>query len=244
MGEPIPHEVGGYVLAGGKSSRMGRDKALLELAGEPLIRHAVKKLRRVCMDVRILTNNEELATFAPIVRDIHPDCGPMSAMEAGLRHSIFEWNLFMAVDMPFVPSAFLFSWLRRSLAAKKNEVFGAARVQMFEADGSPQPGLCLLHKGVAPFLTEALERGDYKLTPVLRAAGQALADRDGFLPGRGGFFCLPLVEFGGSERGLGMDEDWMNTTEAQQQAFPLWFANLNTPEELAEAEQHLDALDT
>jgi molybdopterin-guanine dinucleotide biosynthesis protein A len=222
---------------------MGRDKALLELAGMPLIRHAVKKLRRVCMDVRILTNNEELATFAPIVRDIHPDCGPMSAMEAGLRHSIFEWNLFMAVDMPFVPSAFLFWWLQRKLWATRNSGFGMARVQMCEHGGWPQPGLCLLHKGVAPFLTEALERGDYKLTPVLKAAGQAMAERDGFLPGSG-FFCLPLVEFGGAERGLGREEDWMYTTEAQQQAFPLWFANLNTPEELAEAEQHLDALDT
>ena len=223
---------------------MGRDKALLELAGMPLIRHAVKKLRRVCMDVRILTNNEELAKFAPIVRDIHPDCGPMSAMEAGLRHSTFEWNLFMAVDMPFVPSAFLSRWLHRCLSSRKNEVFGCARVQMFEADGKPQPGLCLLHRDVGPFLTAAIERGEYKLVPVLKDAGWALAKKDGFLPGGGGFFCLPLTKFGESTRGSGEGEDWMYTTEAQQRAFPLWFANLNTPEEFAEAERHVDALDT
>ena len=65
---------------------MGREKALMELAGKPLIRHAVKKLHRVCIDVQILTNNEELERFAPVVHDIHQDCGPMSGMEAGLCH--------------------------------------------------------------------------------------------------------------------------------------------------------------
>jgi molybdopterin-guanine dinucleotide biosynthesis protein A len=222
---------------------MGRDKALMELAGMPLIRHAVKKLRRVCMDVRILTDNEELEEFAPIVRDIHPGCGPMSGIEAGLRHSIFERNLFMAVDMPFVPSAFLFNWLGRELGVKRNSHLGRARVLMFEHDERPQPGLCLLHKDVAPFLTEAIEHGEYKLIPVLKGAGRALAEREGFLPGSG-FFCLPLVEYGEDERGWSRAEDWCFTTGAQRAALSLWFANLNTPEEFAEAGRHLDALDT
>ena len=83
----VPLEVGGYVLAGGKSSRMGRDKALLELAGKPLVRHAVTKLRRVCADVQILSSDPELEAFAPLVRDMHPGCGPMGGMEAALGHS-------------------------------------------------------------------------------------------------------------------------------------------------------------
>jgi molybdopterin-guanine dinucleotide biosynthesis protein A len=240
---PFPHEVGGYILAGGKSSRMGRDKALMELAGKPLIQHAVKKLRRVCADVRISTDNEELEAFAPIVRDIHPGCGPMSGLEAGLRHSIFEWNLFMAVDMPFVPSAFLFDWPRGFRLRRRNEVLGPAWVQMFEHDGRPQPALCLLHKDVGPFLTAAIERGDYKLVPVLRDAGQVLAERDGFLPGSG-FFCLPVTGWAESERRFSQSEDWLFMTDIQRTALPFWFANVNTPEEFSEAERHLDALDT
>jgi molybdopterin-guanine dinucleotide biosynthesis protein A len=113
---------------------------------------------------------------------------------------------------------------------------------MFEHGGRPQPGLCLLHKDVAPFLTGAIERGEYKLIPVLKGAGEALAEKDGFLPG-GGFFCLPLIKFE-SAVGWAQGADWMRATDAQQRVFPLWFANLNTPEEFAEAEQHVDALDT
>ena len=240
---PVPHEVGGYVLAGGKSSRMGREKALMQLAGKPLVRHAVKKLRRVCMDVRILSDNEELETFAPIVRDIHPGCGPISGMEAGLRHSIFEWNLFMAVDMPFLPSVFVFRWLKVwRLEEKRGMANRIPRVRMFKVDGFPQPAFCLLHKEVAPFLTAAIERGEYKLVPVLKAAGEELAVRDGFQPGSG-FYCAPFTGLR-STRGGGMKEDWMYTTEAQQRALSLWFANLNTPEEFAEAERNVDALDT
>ena len=79
-------DVGAYVLAGGKSSRMGRDKALLELAGKPLVRHAVTKLRRVCEDVHILSGNMELAPYAPLVEDLHPGCGPIGGLEAAFEH--------------------------------------------------------------------------------------------------------------------------------------------------------------
>lgn len=242
MSAPVPYEVGGYILAGGKSSRMGRDKALAELAGKPLIRHAVKKLKRVCIDVQILTNNEQLERFAPIVRDIHPDCGPMSGMEAGLCHSIFEWSLFMAVDMPFLPTAFISSWVDRCLVEERRGVMAGARVRMFEVEGRPQPGFCLLHKDVVPFLAAAIERGDYKLWPVLEAAARALASRNGLVPERGSF-CAPFQNFR-STHGKGKGEAWRFTTQAQQRAKALWFANLNTPEEFAEAERHVDALDT
>jgi molybdopterin-guanine dinucleotide biosynthesis protein A len=82
---------------------MGTVKALLQLGGKPLIEHAVTKLRRICADVHILSSNSELAPYAPLVRDIHPNCGPLGGIEAALLHSPYDWNLFLAVDMPFYP---------------------------------------------------------------------------------------------------------------------------------------------
>jgi molybdopterin-guanine dinucleotide biosynthesis protein A len=227
---------------------------LLELAGKPLIRHAVKKLRRVCMDVRVLSDNPELAAYAPIVPDIHPGCGPMGGMEAALAHSVFEWNLFLPVDVPFLPTAYLSGWVRQAVlrgdgvVRRLHEGFEMpgvhALVWMFTVDGVPQPTLALVHRELRPFLTEALERGEYKLFPVLERACREISVGKGLLPGVGmvaipywsGFTSKP-----GPKRTL---EDWCYTTAAQERGSARWFANLNTPEEFAEAEQHLEALDT
>ena len=237
----LPEEIGGYVLAGGHSSRMGRDKSMLNLAGKPLVYHAVKKMRRVCMDVRVLSGRAELAAYAPLVFDLHADCGPMGGMEAALAHSIFEWNLFLPVDMPFLPSALIDGWVRHWLRESSRRDRGA-RVRMFMVGGRPQPGFCMLHRDVQPYFTEALERGEYKLMPTLMAAGRELAKRDGFPP-RAGLWKPSMTGFRAT-RGRGLGERWLATTAAQQAAMHLWFANLNTPEDFAEAERHVDALDT
>ena len=230
-------DVGGYVLAGGKSSRMGRDKALLELAGKPLVFHAVSKLRRVCEDVHISSGRPELEAFAPLVPDLHGECGPMSGLEAALEHSRHEWNLFMPVDMPFLPAAFLEDWVREVIDERD------MRVAMFTVDGVPQPLFCLLHEEVAPFVREAMGRGQYKVFPVLEAAGNELAARRGVSPGRA-FLNRPWEETAESFIKAGENGALPSLTEGQRAARHLWFANLNTPEEFAEAERHLDALDT
>ena len=119
-----------------------------------------------------------------------------------------------------------------------------ALVMMFTVDGVPQPTMALVHREVRPFLTEALERGEYKLFPVLERACREIAVGKGLLP-EVGMWKIPywsgLMSKPGPER---KGEDWWYTTDAQERHSGSWFANLNTPEEFAEAEKHLDALDT
>ena len=233
-------DVGGYVLAGGRSSRMGRDKALLELAGRPLVFHAVTKLRRVCAEVHILSSRPELEAFAPLVRDLHEGCGPMGGLEAALEHSRHEWNLFMPVDMPFLPSAFLDYWVRMVVARERT----GTRLALFTVEDVPQPLFCLLHREVAPFVRESMEREEYKVFPVLAGAGKTLAERQGVMfesamlnlpwDQEAEVFCL-------SDAGDG--EGAWAPTEAQRALRHLWFANLNTPREFGEAEVFAGALD-
>jgi len=221
-----PSDVSGYVLAGGKSSRMGRDKALLELAGKPLVLRAVEKLGLVCSEVSILGNREELEAYAPLVRDLHEDCGPLGGIEAALVHSTKVWNLFMAVDMPFLPVGFLDAWVRSVIERQQ------ARVALFTVDGRPQPALCLVHKEVASFVNAAVMRREFKLFPVLVGAASQLAGGFGVelnetllnFPWSG-----DLAAFDGGRNG------WV-PTQAQLGASHLWFANLNTPEEFGAAE--------
>lgn len=242
MSSRVPVEIGGYVLAGGKSSRMGRDKALLELGGGPLVQHAVTKLRRICKEVHILSNNPGLDAYAPLVPDLHESCGPLGGIEAGLEHSRYYWNLFTPVDMPFLPSAFLRYWISKMVLAHRP----MTRISMFIVDGLPQPTLCLLNREIVPFVSAAVEEGRYKLFPALEEAGRRLAARDGVLP-ETVFFSIPWNEmsrFSTNASSLESDKTWWNLTEQQQAAKGLWFTNLNTPEEFAEAQRHVDALDT
>jgi molybdenum cofactor guanylyltransferase len=237
---PLPSEIGGYILAGGKSSRMGTDKALLELAGKPLIRHAVKKLRRVCMDVRILSSNPALADYAPLVPDLHPNTGPIGGIEAALAHSIFNWNLILPVDIPFLPTAFIDHWVRNTIAEEKRGV----RIALYTVDGIPQPTLLMIHRDAAPYISQAVERSHFKLFPVLEAAGRDLATQRGLLSG----YVFNNAKWGEGARfrakGGIHSRPWQTLTEAQQAAQPFWFANLNTPEDFAEAEARAGALDT
>ena len=168
MSRRNPAEIGGYVLAGGKSSRMGRDKALLEINGEPLIARATAKLRKVCAEVCILGDKPELAEYAPLVPDLHPDSGPIGGIEAALDHSGFDWNLLMPVDVPFLPVAFLREWVERVIADE------ALRVAYFEVGGRPQPGLLLIHRKAKPYFSAAIERCEYKLLPALSAAANGM----------------------------------------------------------------------
>jgi molybdopterin-guanine dinucleotide biosynthesis protein A len=241
MAARTPSDVGGYVLAGGKSSRMGRDKALLELAGKPLVLHAVTKLRRVCADVHILSSRPELEMFAPLVRDLHEGCGPMGGLEAALEHSRHEWNLFMPVDMPFLPTAFLDGWLRTVLAREQM----GTRIGMFTVEGVPQPLFCMLHKDVAPFVREAMRCGRYKVFPELESAAKKLAVRLGV--SLTDTFFNTAWEISTDlfiKKELSGGELWQMPTGAQVKAKEIWFDNLNTVEEFARAEEHLMALDT
>ncbi len=203
--------VGGFVLAGGQSSRMGTNKALLPLAGRPLIQLAVEKLRTVTDDVRILSSDPQLDAFAPLLPDRHPGCGPLGGMEAALAYSRFEWNLFLGVDMPFVPPTLIADLLRRGLASSGN------RIALFTLDGRPQPGLCLLHKEILPSLEAAIARREYKLLLAFQSAARALVARAAS-PSGDGISLFPLTD--------------------GDNAQALWFANLNTPEDIRQAEQH------
>jgi molybdopterin-guanine dinucleotide biosynthesis protein A len=238
---PIPSEIGGYVLAGGRSSRMGRDKALLELVGKPLVLHAVVKLRRVCIDVSILGSDPALDAYAPLVKDLHPGCGPIGGMEAALLHSRHDWNMFLPVDMPFVPSAYLRSWVGHHLDCAAGR---GARVLMFRVDGLPQPTLALVHREIQPFLTESIERSEYRLFQALEKACLEVSMKNGRLPGVG-LWAIPYWSNYTSKPGPRRTKvDWCYTTEAQERASGMWFRNLNTLEDFSEAVQHSDVLDT
>lgn len=97
----------GVILAGGQSSRMGTNKALLELGGETLIGRLARRFTAWFPQVVVVTNTPDLYAFLglPMAGDRIPGLGPLGGLEAGLRASRYDHAFFCACDMPFVSEA-------------------------------------------------------------------------------------------------------------------------------------------
>lgn len=91
----------GFVVAGGRSSRMGTDKAFLNWEGKSLVERALNTLRSVCSQVAILGASAKFARYGAVVEDIFSGSGPLAGIHAGLVHSTADLNVMLAVDMPF-----------------------------------------------------------------------------------------------------------------------------------------------
>lgn len=101
-------EVTGIILAGGKSSRMGTEKGLLELCGKPLIIYAIEALSGLCGSIIISSSSEAYKSFDyHVVPDEFPGIGPMGGIYSALRQSQTEKNIVLSCDLPFVSTKLL-----------------------------------------------------------------------------------------------------------------------------------------
>ena len=98
--------ISAVILAGGKSQRLGTDKALLELAGQPLLARAVHRLAVLSDDLIVVTNNrdvyEHLGLNVRFVPDEQPGQGALMGIYSGLKAALHDSAIAVACDMPFV----------------------------------------------------------------------------------------------------------------------------------------------
>ncbi len=200
----------GWVLAGGRSLRMGQDKAGVMLAGRRLLDHMLGKLRALGLGARVAGLREPVVeNAAEVFRDAHPDCGPLSGVETALARSEAALVMVLGVDLPLLPTEFLAWMLRRASTT------GAAAT-IPRVLGEPQPLCAVYRRELVPGITAALEAGDYKVT---RAVERATA------VGRLDCFDAERVAATGA---------WRSGAPTHQQ-----FMNCNTPAELRVAQRLL-----
>ena len=152
-----PAALTGFVLAGGQSRRMGRDKALLPWADDTLLDHALARLRLVCGAVMVACGADPRygEAGAPLVIDAVADAGPLGALVSALAHSATPLALLLAVDLPFATPELL--------AYLVETAGGADAVVPVTRDG-PHP-LCAVYRTtcLAP-ARRRLDAGEYKMT--------------------------------------------------------------------------------
>jgi len=229
-----------YILAGGRRSRMGQDKAMLRLGGRTLLGRAVDTLRAVPslkdgegrVVVTIVGDRVELEGSDRAVADRYPGCGPLGGIEAALR-DLYEsaeaqWAFFMPVDMPFLPAGLIDALLREWSDATRR----GARVCYVVVDGRPQPLVGMVHRAALPYVVEAITAGQFKVTPVLQSAAEALASYSvgGIGYSHSAVHTTPVSLNGSSAAVAG----W-NAPEEQERLKRLWFSNLNNADEFRDA---------
>jgi molybdopterin-guanine dinucleotide biosynthesis protein A len=146
----------GWVLVGGASSRMGRDKALIEIAGKPLALVAAEALGVVCKSVWLVGDPDRYGTLGlPVVSDMHRGAGPLSGIEAALGATRSEWNLVAACDMPLLDAPLLRDLVQEIAQAADHD---AAIPQQYP-DGRIEPLCALYHQRCHAVASEALAAG-------------------------------------------------------------------------------------
>ena len=100
----------GYVLAGGKSSRMGRDKAFLKFGEKTFLENAVEILKPNCKNVKIVLNKSQIDFISklpdqiPHIFDVYQNRGALGGIHAAFKDCETEFAAILAVDLPFVTS--------------------------------------------------------------------------------------------------------------------------------------------
>ena len=160
----------GIVLAGGRSTRMGADKATVRFQGVPLISHSIRILREAGLPVLIAGERPDLESFAPAVNDLGSRRGPLSGICGAWKVTSVPWLVVVSVDQPFLPAALL------SYMQQIAQVTGDA-VVVPSVNGYTQTFPAVLNRAVMPALEIELEAGRLGCYAAFQAAALALGQK-------------------------------------------------------------------
>lgn len=151
------------VLAGGRSMRMGVDKTLLPVDGEPLLARVVEAVGAVCAHTIVVTNRPEalaeagLSPDVPVLTDEVAYQGPLGGLVTALKDAPDDWVLAVAADMP---------WLQPALVRALWDARDGAQVVVPLAEKGPEPLLALYHRDCLPVARKVLASGRRRLVAM------------------------------------------------------------------------------
>jgi molybdenum cofactor guanylyltransferase len=149
----------GIILSGGKSIRMGENKAFIEIDGVPIIRRIHNLFKELFQEIIIVTNQKELfSNFeAKIYSDIFPNKGVLGGLYTGIFFSTFNFSFCVACDMPFIKKS-LVQYLLNHI--KEEDVI------VPQTKDGLQPLHAIYSKNCLEPIKKVIEQGKYKITDI------------------------------------------------------------------------------
>ena len=200
----------GFVLAGGRSSRMGRDKALELFCGRPLIEIALETFREAGISAAIAGARSDLSGFAPVVEDAEREKGPLAGICAALSATSAERAVFLSVDLPLLPASLISCMIGHA------RITGRA-VTLCSVNGFVQTFPAVLGRAVLSSLGRSLRSGQRGCYAAFQGAAEAIGEPISVLP------VELLAQSGQAAHPSALPPAW-------------WFLNVNSPGDLARAE--------
>lgn len=161
-----PNCLTGIILAGGKSSRMGSEKGLLQLGHTTMIEWTIAILRQFCNRIIISSNSQFYSHLNyEIVADFYSQSGPMAGLHAGLMASETDHNLVLSCDMPFVHAPII----ERLIGSVDQNLAAVACI-----NNIPIPVCGYYHRKVLPLIESELDKGLLKMNGFIHNIGAHL----------------------------------------------------------------------
>lgn len=155
-------QASGFVLAGGGSTRMGRNKALLPFRGATLVEHVAEIVRQAAGSVTLIGDPLQLGHLGlPVVPDQLLASGPAGGIYTVLSLTSNDWNLIAGCDMPAITADMLRDLLRRAARAPVDCVAAAG------PGGEPEPLCAVYHRRCLPAVARAIQEKRLKMKNLL-----------------------------------------------------------------------------
>ncbi|MFQ6611702.1 MAG: molybdenum cofactor guanylyltransferase [Fidelibacterota bacterium] len=147
----------GAVLAGGKSQRMGAEKAFIKIGKTTLIERAIQTMKSVISNPMIITNEPEKFEYLNLQlhRDIIPDSGPLGGIYTALEYATKSHVLILACDMPSVTTKIVQELYARGIHHD---------ILVLDAGFGVEPLCAVYNRRCTPFIKRQIDQGKLKVT--------------------------------------------------------------------------------
>ena len=153
--------VSGIILAGGLSRRLGRDKAVEPIEGQPLIRRVIERIQPLTAEIVVVVADAVRGEALPLQHDervavdLYPGGGSLGGIFSGLAAAYSQWGLVVACDMPF---------LNRQLFEHMLELRKGWDAVVPMPGDFPEPTHALYSRDCLPYIEAKLKANDLKIS--------------------------------------------------------------------------------